>query len=140
MANFQRTKFRAYAKLGKNQKSKRRYKRADGRHNKTRQKWRSRPPRVEVGYKNQVNTRNLINEKVPVVVYNMDDLKKVGKNNIVIVGKIGNLKKIDIAKEIISKKIETYNFNAKKFIKSIERNMKLKNREKNKTGENKKWI
>jgi ribosomal protein L32E len=137
MAHFQRTKHYAYAKLGSKQKSKRRYKRSDGRHNKTRQKWKSRPPRVEVGYKNQVNTRNIINGKLPVVIYNLADLRKVGKDNIAIIGKIGGKSKLEIAREIISKKIETLNFNAKKFIKQFERLVKMKNLDKSKT-ENKK--
>lgn len=137
MANFQRTKHYAYAKLGSRQKSKRRYKRSDGRHNKTRQKWKSRPPRVEVGYKNQANTRNIINGKMPVVIYNLADLRKIGKDNIAIIGKIGGKNKLEMAREIIAKKIETLNFNAKKFIKQTEWETKINNRDKS-NKENKK--
>ncbi len=128
MANFQRTKHYAYVKLGKRQKSMRKYRRATGRHNKTRQKWRSRPPRVEVGYKNRFETRNLLNEKTPVMVYNLNDLDKVTKDSIAIIGKIGNKAKLEIAKQIISRKLEVYNLNVKKFIKQIERDMKLRKR------------
>jgi len=128
MANFQRTKRYAYVKLGSRQKSMRKYRRATGRHNKTRQKWRSRPPRVEVGYKNRFATRNLLNDKVPVMVHNLEDLNKITKDNIAIIGKIGNKTKLEIAKQIISRKLEVYNLNVKKFIKSVERDMKIRKR------------
>lgn len=124
MANFQRTKFYAYKKLGASQKSKRKYRRATGRHNKTRQKWRSRPPMVEIGYKNRVKTRGLINDKTPIMVFNLADLKKVNKTNIVILGNIGNRKKLEIAREALNKKIEIYNLNINKFIKIMDRKMK----------------
>ena len=120
-ANFQRTKYYAYAKLGSRQKSKKKYRRAGGRHNKTRQKWRSRPPMVEVGYKNNLNRRNLVNGKIPVWVYNLGDLKNLGKDNIAIIGKIGRKKKAEIAKEIEKRKIEVFNLNANKFLKANEK-------------------
>lgn len=121
MANFQRTKYYAFAKLGAKQKSKRKYRRATGRHNKTRQKWRSRPPMVEVGYKNKANERGMINEKTPVLVCNVEDLKKIGKNNIALISKVGNKKKYEIAKECVAKKIEVFNFNVNKIIKQTEK-------------------
>ena len=127
MANFQRTKYYAFKKLGSGQKSKQKYRRATGRHNKTRQKWRSRPPMVEIGYKNKVETSGLINGKVPITVYNVNDLSKVGKDNIIILGKIGNKNKMQIAKEISAKKMEIYNLNINKFMKMMNRKTKLKN-------------
>lgn len=136
MANFQRTKYYAFKKLGAGQKSKRKYRRATGRHNKTRQKWRSRPPMVEIGYKNKVETSGLINEKKPIMVYNVHDLKKVGKENIIILGKIGNKNKIQIVKEAMEKKMEIYNLNMVKFSKEVARQSKIK--EKAIIGE-KKW-
>ena len=128
-ANFQRTKPHCYIKLGSRQKSMRKYKRASGRHNKTRQKWRSRPPMVEIGYKNQCSTSGLVNDKQPVLVYNLNDLSKVGKDNIVIIGKIGNKLKIEIAKQALAKKMDVYNLNIVKFLKENERQIKI-----NKTG------
>ena len=130
MANFHRTKFYAYKKLGSSQKSKRKYRRATGRHNKTRQKWRSRPPMVEIGYKNKCVTRGLINEKVPVTIYNVEDFKKVGKDNSIIIGKIGDKNKLEIAREAKAKKIEISNLNIDKFIKIMERKFKINKGEK----------
>ena len=118
--NFQRTKFYAYVKLGSRQKSMRKYKRATGRHNKTRQKWRSRPPMVEIGYKNEKSGRGLISGKTPVWVFNLKDLEKAGKDSIIIIGKIGAKNKMQIAKEIEKRKLEVFNLNTAKFIKENE--------------------
>lgn len=116
---FQRTKYFAYVKLGSRQKKLRRYKRPTGRHNKSRQKWRSRPPMVEIGYKNKCAGRGLINGKTPVLVHNLNDLGKLGKDSIAIIGKIGNKKKIEMAKYALEKKIEVYNLDAGKFMSKI---------------------
>jgi large subunit ribosomal protein L32e len=123
--NFQRTKFYAYVKLGLRQKSMRTYRRATGRHNKTRQKWRSRPPMVEIGYKNRKQTRGMINGKMPVLVSNLADLSKVGKENIIILAKIGMKNKIAIAKEASAKKMEIYNLNVSKFLKESGKSTKF---------------
>jgi len=119
-ANFQRTKFYTYVKLGSRQKSMRKYKRATGRHNKTRQKWRSRPPMVEIGYKNQCNERGLVNGKKPISVFNLADLEKAGKENIIILGKIGAKNKIQIAREIEKRKLDVFNLNVARFLKQNE--------------------
>jgi large subunit ribosomal protein L32e len=121
MANFQRTKSYAYVKLGSRQKSMKKYRRATGRHNKTRQKWRGRPPMVQIGYKNNTQTRGLINNKMPITVYNLADLNKLTKDNIAIFGKIGNKLRIEMAKQAMDKKIEVYNLNITKFLKETEK-------------------
>ena len=121
MVKFQRTKFRAYVKLGSKQKSKRKYKRATGRHNKTRQKWKSRPRMVEIGYKNKSRERGLISGKIPILVKNLEDVKKANTQNIIIIGKIGKKKKLEIAKEIQQKKISVFNLNINKFLMQIEK-------------------
>ena len=123
---FQRTKGFAYVKLSR--RTKVRYKRPTGRHNKSRQKWRSRPPMVEIGYGQDKKTSGLINGKMPVLVNNLNDLSKVGKENIVIIGRIGNKLKIEMAKEITNKKLEVLNLNIKKFLKNVERIQKSKNK------------
>lgn len=125
---FQRTKFRAYVKLGSRQKSMRKYRRPTGRHNKTRQKWKSRPPMVEIGYKNKVETRGLINNKTPIFVQNLADLDNVKKGNIIIINKIGVKNKLDLAKEIKKRNLEVYNINVNKFIKKMDKKLN-KNKE-----------
>jgi len=127
---FQRTKFYAYKRLGAGQKSKRKYRRATGRHNKTRQKWRGRPPMVEIGYKNKCETRGLINGKNPILIYNVEDLKNIGKESIAIIGKIGNKNKLEIAREAKAKNIIIQNLNIDKFIKQAERKLNNKTEQK----------
>jgi ribosomal protein L32E len=85
---------------------------------------------VEVGYKNQVSTRHLLNEKQPVLISNLADLSKVGKDNIAVIAKIGMKLKMQIIKEAMAKKIEIYNVNAKKYLKESERILKLNKMEK----------
>ena len=135
MTNFQRTKFRAYVKLGLRQKSKRRYVKARGRHNKTRQKEKSHPVKVEIGFRNKVKTRGLINGKIPVVIRSLKDLKGFKKENIAIIGNIGAKAKIEIAKNMLENKIEAYGINLKKFLEKIEK--KTKKEEPAKAKENK---
>jgi len=118
---FKRTKDYAYKKLGSAQKSKRKYRRATGRHNKMRQKWNGRPPMVEIGYKRECSGRFLLNEKMPVMVYNVVDLEKIGKDQIGLIGKIGNKNKYEIAKAAKAKNMELANLNINKFIKIMER-------------------
>ena len=128
MVKFQRTKFRAYVKLGKNQKSKRKYRKATGRHNKTRQKWKSRPPRVEIGYKNEAKKRGLINGKKPVMIKNIKDIEDMKENQIAIISKMGDKKKQEIAEAAQKKNIEIVNLNVKKFLRKMERKKEYKQR------------
>ncbi len=133
--NFQRTKYRAYVKLGSGQKSKLKYRRAKGRHNKTRQKWRSRPPMVEIGYKNQANQRHLIEGKMPIRVFNLNDMQKVSKNNVVIIANVGEKKKIEMINFAHKNKMEVLNVNIAQFLKDMERKVKMKKENKEKSKE-----
>lgn len=124
MKRFQRTKFRAYVKLGAGQKSKQRYRKAKGIHNKTRQKWKSRPRRVEIGYKGEVSKRGLVKGKEPIVVKSISDLSKIAEGKVAVLGKVGMKRKIEIVKEAQSKKIRFANLNIKKFLRKTERAQK----------------
>lgn len=124
MANFVRTKHYAYACLGKRQNSKKKYRRPSGRHNKTRQKWKSRTPMVEVGYKNSESVRGLIEGKMPILISNISELAKVGKNNTIILAKIGARSKYEIVKAAVAKKLEISNLNTDRFIKKMENKIK----------------
>jgi ribosomal protein L32E len=131
MAAFQRTKFRAYVKLGKRQKKMRKYRRATGRHNKTRQKWKSHPVMVEIGYKNKAQERGLIRNKKPIIIYNLQDLNNAKAENIIIIGKIGMKNKIKILKEIEKRNLEVYNINVKKCLKENDKKLNPEEKEKN---------
>ena len=136
MVKFQRTKFRAYAKLGKRQKNKQKYRKATGRHNKTREKIKSRPRRVEIGYKTNKIGRGLIEGKYPAVIMNVNGLLALEKNQIGIIGRVGNKKRLEIANVAEEKGIKILNLNTKNFIKRNEKRKEYKKKleaEKNKT-------
>ncbi len=130
LKKFQRTKFRAYVCLGAGQKSMRKYRRCKGRHNKTRQSRKGRPPKVKIGYKREAATSGLIEGKRVVVINKIADLRNLKKNEAAVIGQIGMKKKIGIAAELERQKICVFNLNVRKFLKKIARRARLKEKEK----------
>ena len=122
MKKFLRRTWRRYSKLGKGRKRKQVWRRPTGRDNKMRERRRGYPARVSVGYISNKKLKNKIDGKIPVVIMNIQDLEKVGKNKIVIIGNVGKKKRIEIAKIIKDKKIPTQNLNATKFLKLTKKN------------------
>ena len=76
--------------------------------------------------------RNLIQNKKPVLVNNLKDLEKVEKRDIMIIGKVGKKKRIEIVKKAKEKGILIYNFNIKKFLNDLEKEKKVKEENKEK--------
>jgi ribosomal protein L32E len=113
-----------YSKLGVRRKKKVKYRFPNGRDNKIRLNYAGRLRKVKVGFKNQNDGRHLIQNKKIVRVENVNDLKKIGKGMIGILGKIGSKNKKTIAEKIIKDKIEIYRFDAAKFLKDLEIKMK----------------
>ena len=106
-----------------------------------REKRRGYPAVISVGYKNDKALRGTLKEKRPVMIMNVKDLEKVGKDQIAVIGKLGKKKKLEIAKVAKEKKIEMYNMNAIKFLKKfekIEKKVDKKIKSKEKTEEEKK--
>ncbi|MCW8965926.1 MAG: 50S ribosomal protein L32e [Candidatus Pacearchaeota archaeon] len=124
--NFLRRTWSRYAKLGKGVKKNQKWRRPSGRDNKMREKRRGYPAVIEVGYKNDRAIRGMLNEKNPVTVMNINDLEKIGKNDIAVIGNIGKKKKLEIAKVAKEKKIEIYNMNAGKFLRQNKKPEKKK--------------
>ncbi len=125
-----------YSKLGKGRKKLQKWRRPTGRDNKMREKRRGYPAVVSVGYIKSKDARNKLNEKVPVEVFNIKDLEKVGKNQIAVIANVGKKKKIEIAEKAKEMKVEIYNLNPKTFLKKNK--MKEKKKEETKTKEKKK--
>ncbi|MEK6914150.1 MAG: eL32 family ribosomal protein [Nanoarchaeota archaeon] len=119
-----------YSKLGLRRKKKLKYRRPGGGDNKIRLNRAGRLRKVKIGFKNQSSTRNLLNGKNVVMVYNLKDLKKIGKDNIGIIAKIGNKNKKIIAEEVIKQKINIYKFNPENFLRNLEEKMKLSKKSK----------
>ena len=107
---FLRRTWNKYSKLGKGRKKKQVWRRPRGRDNKMREKRRGYSSVVSVGYKKE-------ERKSAVIVKNIRDLKNIKKQEIIIIGKIGKKKKIELVKKAKEMKIEFKNLNIKKFLK-----------------------
>jgi len=102
-----------YSKLGKNRKKLQKWRKPKGRHSKIRQKWKSYPQIVSIGFKKDKKESQKINGKETVVVYNSADLEKA-KGRLVILGSVGSKKKIELIKMAEEKGIEVINVRKKK--------------------------
>ncbi len=126
---FLRRTWNRYSKLGKGRKKKQKWRNPTGRDNKMREMRRGYPAVISVGYKKDKNLRGLLDEKNPVIVNNIADLEKLEKNEIAIIGKVGNKKRLEILKIAKEKKIEIYNFNVEKFLKMNKKEKSEKKKE-----------
>ena len=68
------------------------------------------------GFRSEKKTRGLIRGLNSVMINNVEDLKKLKKDEIGIVAKVGNKRKIEIAEHAIRSNIRLANLNSKKFI------------------------
>ena len=114
---FLRRTSKKLSRLGRKRKKKQVWRRPSGRDNKMREKRKGYPAVVSVGYKKKKSERNKIEGKKVIMIINLKDLEMVGKNEAVIIGKIGMRKKIEIAKKAKEKGIRVLNLNAKKILK-----------------------
>jgi large subunit ribosomal protein L32e len=126
MPTFLRRTSNRYSKLGKGRKKKQIWRKPTGRDNKMREKRKGYPAVVSLGYRREKRLRDNLKEKAPVKVFNVEDLKKVGKNQIAVISGVGKKKKLEIAMEAKEQKIEIYNMNAKNFLKDNKKKEKKK--------------
>ena len=102
-----------YSRLGKKRKKLQKWRKPRGRDSKMRLKRKSYPSVVSIGYKSPRKDLGKIRGKNPILVHNLNELKKSGKNSIVIIGKIGAKKKLDLIKYASENKIEIHNLGGK---------------------------
>jgi len=117
MVKFLRRIWKRYSKLGRKRKKKQVWRRPKGRDNKMRERRRGYPVRVEVGYKKG-------NRKKEFIVNTLLDLEKVNKNDLVVIGKVGRRKKIELLKKAEEKKIPITNLNLKKYLEKDKKEKK----------------
>ena len=98
-----------FSKLGKKRKKLQKWRKPKGRDSKMRQKMKSYNKVVSIGYKSDKNKTGRISEKLPLLIYNVRGLEKVGKNNVIIIGKVGAKKKIEILKKADEMKLNILN-------------------------------
>ena len=141
MTKFLRRSHDRYSKLGKGRKKKQKWRNPTGRDNKIREKRRGYSPVVSIGYKTNSKKRGNLKGKIPFIIMNLDDLKKIKQNEIAVIGKIGKKKKIEISKKAQEMKISLFNINPKIFLKKNkmkEKKVEKKEPKTEKTKENKK--
>ena len=119
------------SRLGKGRKKKQVWRAPKGRHSKTRLKRKGYPTKVMIGFREEEKERYLIRKQKPIIINNVRELEKIKHGEIAIIGKVGNKKRIEIAKVAKEKKISVYNINVNKMLKKIEKK-KLKSVEKKK--------
>ena len=129
---FLRRKNKAYKKLGKRNKRMQIWRKPTGRDNKMREKRKGYPAVVSIGYRTDKISRGLIEDKQPILVYNINDLLKIKKDEIGVIANIGKKKRLEIAKKAKEMKIEIHNLNIEKFLKKNEKIKEEKHKEKKK--------
>lgn len=83
-------------RLGKRNKKLQKWRRARGKHNKTRESIRGKAVKVKIGFRTLRIERNKINNKVPFRINNLADLKSIKKENIAIIAKLGKRKRQEV--------------------------------------------
>ena len=99
---FLRRKPTAYSKLGNRRKKKQVWRKPTGRDNKMREKKKGIPAVVSIGYRTDKIARGMIEEKQPVYIENVLQLKKLRENEVPILSNVGMKNKIEIAQEVSS--------------------------------------
>lgn len=97
---FLRTAIHRKVRIGKGRRKKQVWRRARGRHNKTRENKKGRPAKVQIGYGTKADERGKINGKVVKFIRNFNDLSDVVKEDLVIIASLGNKKRLEIEKKI----------------------------------------
>ena len=80
-----------------------------GRHSKMRKRRVSYQNVVTIGHKKQKSLSGKIQGLTPVLVHNLEELKKAGKESILILAKVGAKKKLELIKEAEAKKLKILN-------------------------------
>ncbi len=121
MVEFLRRDAKRFLKFGKGRGKKAKWRSPKGRDNKMREKRKGYPAVVSIGYGSEKSIRGKLNEKEPVTIMNVIDLKKIGKDQIGLVGKVGQKKKVEIVTQAAKMKIELKNINIEAFLKKLKK-------------------
>ncbi len=100
-----------YKRLGRKKKQK--WRKPRGHDNKMRLKRKGRLKKVEVGYRTRKKDRGKIKGKIPVLVRNLKQAKKIAKGQLVIIGKMGKKKRGQIENRVKEKGGEILNLKKK---------------------------
>jgi|SRR3989338_5158234 len=111
---FIRTDYERHSKIGKRRKKLQVWRRPKGRHSKIRKKRFGYPTMPTVGYKSPRKELGKIQGLQPILVHNLGDLKKAGKNSIIILARVGAKNKIELIKKAQEMNFKILNIGGKK--------------------------
>ena len=106
---FLRTGARRYKRLGKGRRKLQRWRKPRGRHNKVREGKKGRPARVTIGFRGKKMERGKIKGKSFILVNNIKELEKAKKEELIIIGKVGKKKRLEIEKRAGEREIKILN-------------------------------
>lgn len=109
---FLRRQAARYFKFGKGKGKKAKWRNPTGRDNKMREKRRGYPAVVSIGYGKP-------EERKPITIMNIQELSKATKEDVIIVGKVGQKKKIEITKKAKELGLTLKNINVESFLKKL---------------------
>ncbi len=127
---FVRAGYWQYSKLGLRRNKKLKYRRANGIDNKVRLRMKGHLRNVSIGFRNEKTERFALNGLMPKKVNNLDGMKKMSKEEIAVIGNIGNRKKMELMEYALKHNIKVYNINPKKFVEKIKHEIEKKREEK----------
>jgi large subunit ribosomal protein L32e len=107
--SFLRNDWHKKIKLGSTVKKNRKWRMGRGRHNKIRLNRKGHPGRPKIGYSEDRDLRDKIDGFVVVRIENLTDLENVGKEEGIIIGKVGKKKREDLIKKAKELKIKILN-------------------------------
>lgn len=116
---FLRTDSHKYSRLGIRRKSKQVYRKSKGGENKIRLNMKGHLRNVRSGFRNEKSIRGLVKGLKPVMVFNINDIKNIKKNEIGILAGVGIKRKKEIAEYMQKEKISLGNFNPIKFLEKL---------------------
>ena len=118
------------SRIGKRRKKEQKWRRPRGRHSKLRARERNYLKVPSIGYSSPREVRGSIEGKMPFVVYNVNDFNRKKENQIVVIGKVGMKKKIELVEFASSKNIPLANIDTKKFMEKIKSDREIRKKEK----------
>ncbi|MBU0957452.1 MAG: hypothetical protein KKF56_01440 [Nanoarchaeota archaeon] len=116
MRKYTRRNTNELLRLGKKNKKLRKWRRPRGRDNKMRERVKNRQKRPEIGSRKTKNEQGKVRGKTPMLIKTINDLKKIKKENIAILAKVGFKTKNKIAQEAKKLNIQFSNFDVFKFL------------------------
>lgn len=107
-------------RLGRLARKKRKWRRARGRHSKVRTRRRGYPKAPTIGYRKPAAIRGLIAGARPKLITRPEQLAELAADEIAIIGRVGERRKIEIARAASEHKIKILNLNVEALIKKAE--------------------